>query len=300
MSKTLYIINPAGHGGVGPKVWEEFKTLWPDPIHPEQVVITERPGHAREIVASTKDYDIFTAVGGDGTVGDVISGIMEHPEPRPRLAIIPAGTGNDIGRNAGVNSVDDAASALHNERTKTFDLMRVDYQVDDQPTHRYAFLAGVIGFSSIPMIRPWMKRLLGPKGAYYLATMMEIIRYRLTHMTVYTEEQEYSDRSWLVIVGNSERSAGNSMCLAPGARIDDGMLNVTIFPPHSKYKMASKLLPKIASGTHINEPGISYFASKRIEIASTPPAIFELDGDLFGTTPVTFTVCPRILQIISL
>ena len=100
MSKSLYIINPAGHGGVGPRVWEEFKTLWSDLIDPEHIVITERPGHAREIVVSTQGYDIFTAIGGDGTVGEVISGIMEHPEPRPRLAIIPAGTGNDIARNA--------------------------------------------------------------------------------------------------------------------------------------------------------------------------------------------------------
>ena len=56
MSHILFIINPAGHGGLGMKVWNEFKSLWPDPIDSANVIVTERPGHAREIAAAQSDH----------------------------------------------------------------------------------------------------------------------------------------------------------------------------------------------------------------------------------------------------
>ena len=90
------------------------------------------------------------------------------------------------------------------------------------------------------------------------------------------------------------------MRIAPGARTDDGELNITIFPVKSKLRMITRLLPKVATGEHIQEPGVSYFPAKSVEIDSDPPAILELDGDIFGTTPATFTVCPGALRVLTL
>jgi diacylglycerol kinase (ATP) len=300
LSKTLYIINPAGHGGEGLKVWERFQGLWPYPIAPEDVIITKRPGESREIAVSTRGYNTLAAVGGDGTVGEIISGIMDREGDKPMLAIIPAGTGNDIARNAGIGSIEDAVLAMQSDNPRAFDLIRVDYHDSGKSEHRYAFLSTAIGFSSIPMVRPWMKRLLGPVGAYYLGTFLQIILHRSPRMIVRADGQERSKRRcWMVIVGNVEYSAGGSMCIAPGARPDDGELNITIFPVKSKFRMLTKLLPKVATGAHIQESGVSYFPAKTVAIESEPPSILELDGDLFGTTPATFTVCPQSLQILS-
>lgn len=304
MAKVLYIINPAGHGGTGSNTWESFKALWPNPIDEQDVMVTEGPGHAQAIASAARGYDIIAAVGGDGTVGEVFSGILEQDEPRPKLAIIPGGTGNDIGRNVGIGSIEDAVRALQDGQVRKFDLIRVDSDAGGQPVHKYAFLAIAVGFSSIPMIRPWMKRLLGPTGAYYLATVLQVIAYRPHRMRVRADGQEYSGHDWMIIIGNAERTAGGSMCLAPGARTDDGELNLTIISAEdkqtkSKLKMFSRVFPKIASGEHIHQPGVSYFPVKQVEIESTPPAILELDGDLFGTTPATISVCPMMLEVMS-
>jgi len=299
VSKILYIINPASQGGSGTGAWEEFKASWPDGADAGRTIVTERPGHAREIAATAEGHSIFAVVGGDGTVGEVMSEIMDRQEPRPSLAIIPAGTGNDIARNIGINSVADAVGALRGERSRAFDLVRVDRQVDGRSAHRHAFLFGIVGFSSVPMLKPWMKRLLGPAVAYYLATFLQFIVYRVPHMTIRVGEREISGRKWMVIVGNAELSAGGSMCLAPGACTDDGILNITIITSQPKLKMLTRLLPKIATGAHVHESDVDYFPGTRIEVDSTPPAIVDLDGDIYGTTPVTFTVCPRALQIIS-
>ncbi len=299
MNEILYIINPAGQGGAGTRTWERFRQSWPDPIGPHHVRVTERPGHAREIAAAIEGYGIIVAVGGDGTVGEVMSGIMDRQGAHPRLAIIPGGTGNDIALSLGIRSIEDGVRALREGRARAVDLIRVDGQVEGKPCHRHAFLFGAVGFSSYPMVKPWMKRLLGPRGAYYLGTLLKAFIYQPPQMTIRTEEGVQRGRTWVVVVGNADKSAGGSMCLAPGARIDDGELNITIIPAGQKFKMITRLMPKIASGSHTNAPGISYFPGKWIEIDSEPPALLDLDGDFFGMTPATITVCPRMLEVMT-
>jgi diacylglycerol kinase family enzyme len=94
MRKILFIINPGASGGQGELVWEKFRSMWPDNIDPGDVKISSAPGHAREIAASTEGYDILATVGGDGTISEIINGIMDRAGSTPSLAIIPAGTGN--------------------------------------------------------------------------------------------------------------------------------------------------------------------------------------------------------------
>lgn len=298
--RTLFIINPAGHGGTGTTTWERFQARWPQSVSPQDAIVTQRPGHARDIALSSKGYDTLAAVGGDGTVGDVMSGILDRPGDRPQLAIIPGGTGNDIARNVGIGSIPEAARAMSEGQLRAFDIMRVEYRDGAQRGSRYAFLLTAVGFSSIPMIKPWMKRFLGPKGAYYLGTFLQIILYRAPRLTVRADGRERSaGRSWMVVVGNSEYSSGGSMRIAPGASTVDGELNITVMPVKPKLKMILKLLPKVATGEHIHEPGVVYFPAKVIEIESEPPAILDIDGDLFGTTPATFEVCPGALRVLT-
>jgi len=300
MNSTLYIVNPASHGGAGAKAWAAFQRVWPHPIDPEHVVFTECPGHARELAISATGYDTIAAVGGDGTVGDVNSGILDRDGDRPTMAIIPAGTGNDIARNVEIGSIDDAVSALKDKYVRAFDLIRVDYHEDGQREHRYAFLSVGVGFSAIPMVKPWMKRLLGPMGAYYLGTFLQILVYRPPHFNVLVDGNERSNTlGWMIIVANVESSSGGSMCIGPGASSHDGELNITIFPAKSKFTMVTRLLPKVPSGEQVNEPDVQYLPGRKIEVISNPPAILDLDGDLFGTTPATITVCPGMFQVLT-
>lgn len=300
MDRILYIINPVASGGAGSNAWKRFRSQWPNLVDPKDIRVAERPGHATEIAASSEGYEILAAVGGDGTVGEILSGIMEHQEPRPKFALIPAGTSNDVARHVGIFSVEDAMAALIAKHTRMFDIFRVDCKVDGQPAHRYAFMASNVGFFAVSLsfLKPWMKRLLGQKGAHYLCMLMGVATYQPPHMTVLWEDQEYSGRTWKVLVGNVEWTLGGRLRIAPGARTDDGELNVTIVPFKSKVNILLKL-PKISKGSLINERDILYFPVTRIDVNSDPPVCLEIDGDLIGTTPATFTVCPRAVQIVS-
>lgn len=299
MNRILYVINPAGHGGGGIKAWNKFKSIYRDRIPSNDVLFTERTGHAREITTSSEGYEIIAAVGGDGTVGEVMTGIMSHKRSDIKLAIIPAGTGNDIARNVDIKSVDDAVTALHEGTPRSFDIMRVESLINDHKVVNYSFLSGAVGFSCIPRIKPWMKRYLGAKGAYYLATFIQLLLYKTTYMTMNTETRDYSGRTWLFLVGNAESTAGGSMRLAPGASLEDGELNISIFPHGSRIRMGLKLMPKVPKGEHVNEPEITYFTGKSVRIDSDPPVVVELDGDLRGVTPAIFRVCPKAMTIIT-
>ena len=99
-------------------------------------------------------------------------------------------------------------------------------------------------------------------------------------------------------IGNAERVAGGSMCIAPGARMDDGELNIAIVrAERSKLKMIIRVLPKLITGSYIQEPDISYFLAKEIEIISTPSVILEMDGEISGTTPSLLSSIPHAIEI---
>jgi diacylglycerol kinase (ATP) len=286
--KALYIINPAGHGGSGMRTWEAFKGRWGDPIVDEDVRVTERPGHAREIAAKATGYDTLVAVGGDGTVGEVISGVMDREQARPPVAIVPGGTGNDIARNLGMGS----------GVPRAVDIVDVECQVDGRSERRFGFLYGSAGFSSLPLVKPWIKRWLGAAVAYNEATFRNILVFRAPVMKVRSAERSFEGRSWMVIAGNAERTSGGSVCMSPGARTDDGLLDVAIYPNRNRFLMLTQLFPKIPSGAQVDEPDVAYFRTASVEVRSDPPSIVEIDGDLFGTTPATFTVIPDAAKVL--
>lgn len=143
-----------------------------------------------------------------------------------------------------------------------------------------------------------MKRLLDAKNAYYLATFLQILTYRAPHMTVHSGNKTFKDRMYIVIAGNAEYAGGGGVRMSPDALTDDGLLNITVIPSRSRLNVITRLFPRIASGKHIHEPGVSYFTGKQVKVHSDPPAVLEVDGDLFGTTPATFTLCEHAIQIL--
>ena len=86
--------------------------------------------------------------------------------------------------------------------------------------------------------------------------------------------------------------------MSPGARTDDGLLDVTIYPNRPRFLMLTQLFPKIPSGAQVDEPDVAYFRTARVEVDSDPPSIVEVDGDLFGTTPASFTVVPTAVTVL--
>jgi len=282
------------------RLWEEFCSLWPDKIDKKDIYFTKYPGHAKEIAASLKDCEIIAVAGGDGAVSNALTGIMQRAIPHPKLAIIPVGTGNDIARTIGICSIDDAVKTLRRADHRSFDLIRIECERDGAHVGKYAFLYCNIGFSTVchRMLKPWIKRLFGAQGAYFLIAFLGIFIYKPPMMTVRFNDQERVGRKWMVLVGNAEYSAGGTMRLAPGASTSDGKLNALLMPVLSRLKIL-RSLSKVSKGAHINDPGVEYFPVQNIEIESEAFAGVEIDGDIFGNTPAKMSICPNAIEFIS-
>ena len=294
MKKTLYIINPTGNGGAGIRVWAKFKELWGQPIDKTDVIYTERPLHAVEIASSAQGYDIIAAVGGDGTVNEVLEGVYKNKN-KPFLGIIPAGTGNDIGRSVGIKSIEDAVQALKEGQANKFDVMLSNSEIGE----KCSLLQTDFGFSAIRRVKPWMKKFFGPKIAYYWAVFVEILLFRPWNMTLEWDNQKFSGKITILMIANVEKTAGGSMMIGPGATPTDGKLTVTIVPYKSKYDCLINKFPKTPTGEIIKEEDVLFFRTEKISVICDPPSELTIDGDLHSSTPAVVRILPRFMDIIS-
>lgn len=299
MGRNLFIINPGASGGQGEVAWNQFRDLWPHAINPEDVRVTEGPGHANQIAASAEDYDILTAVGGDGSVNEIFNGVMRREGTQPRIAIIPAGTGNDIARTIGLYPLEAAVDALRAGNERSFDLIRIDGEDNGRKFARFAFLSANVGFSGAANIRPWTKRIFGATAAYYLNTILRLLAHRPPTMSVHWQDNQYEGRTWMVMVANVESASGGSMRIAPGASPLDGKLWITIIEPKSKLKMLFNELPKVASGDHVNSDGFHYFSTPKVDITSDVPAVMDPDGEVEWATQATLSVVPGAVRFLA-
>jgi diacylglycerol kinase (ATP) len=229
-----------------------------------------------------------------------MSGLLDAAGPRPRLAIVPAGTGNDVARHANIGSVADAVAALRAGQDRAFDVIEVSW-TDGRGAHRgYAFLQAIVGFSGSVAVRPSVKRVFGATIAYYLGALTAMAAYQAPQMVISTDGLHYDGPMWMVIVGNAEWTSGASMRLSPGARTDDAELNVTVIPKErSKLRMAARMMPRIASGEHVRDPAVDYFSATGLDLRSSRPTTLDLDGELRQASSVHCHVRAGGLQMVT-
>ncbi|MBU4342940.1 MAG: hypothetical protein L6254_05310 [Candidatus Omnitrophica bacterium] len=117
-------------------------------------------------------------------------------------------------------------------------------------------------------------------------------------MTVRYKDQEYSGYTKAILIGNTEWILKDNVQTTPGIDPDDGDLNVTIIPAQTKIRDFSNI-SKISVGGGIKEKGVLYFLTKKSEIESYPPVDLAIDGEFFGSTPATVTLCPAAVRVVS-
>jgi YegS/Rv2252/BmrU family lipid kinase len=264
-------------------------------------VITDGPGHAISLAReATPSYDVITAVGGDGTVNEVASGILLAGETKTTLAVIPLGTGNDAAQMLGIRSVADAVNALTSGTTRTIDAIEVRCHDGARKLTRYALLYAAVGFAGqlLKCTTPAVKRLFGPRYCYSVGFFRALLGFRSPTMRVRCDDREFNGRMFLVSAGNAEIVGAGTMRLSPGAKVDDGQLNVNVIENLGRLETA-RWFPKVLTGTHTTHPKVRYFAATTVAIESEELMEIQMDGELCGHTPATFQVRPGAMRVIA-
>lgn len=244
-------------------------------------------------------FGAVVAVGGEGTVNEVASGLLQAPGPAGVLGIIPAGTGNDIATQLGLRSVEAALAALAKGTPRAFDAIEVTWGRGAERSRRFALSFAAVGFAGELLKRttPRLKRLLGPRLCYSVGFVRALAGFAPPLMRVTVDGQAQEGRFFHVCAGNAEYAGGGVMRISPGARMDDGQLNICLIEAVGRLE-ALRHLPGLLRGTHITHPKARYFTGQTLALEADPPTDVQLDGDSLGHTPGTFQLRPGAIRVL--
>jgi lipid kinase YegS len=258
--------------------------------HTIEVRVTSEKGDARRLVAETGEVDLLIAAGGDGTLNEVVHGLMDLSEvARPALGVVPLGTANDFATGCGIPR--DAEQAL------TLCLEGKDVAVDVGKANEHWFLnAASIGFGAeiTATTPPELKNLLGPV-AY--AVMGAILAMNVHHYrgTLTMPDREITGSGPVAIVGNG-RQAGGGLQVTPRARVDDGLLDVLTvrdIPALALLTAARELQELSPDGEYI-----SYWQTPWAEVHTEEAIPVNLDGEPMQFSSVRYEAVPSAIRLI--
>ncbi|HSQ79047.1 MAG TPA: diacylglycerol kinase family protein [Candidatus Bathyarchaeia archaeon] len=303
--KTLVIVNPASSaGGTGRRQGEILAALECHFGRGFSLVATKGPGHA---TASSRDavhlgIELVIAVGGDGTLQEVVNGLMQAGGAsgrRPQLGIINAGTGHGFAQGMRLpESLDAQCAGIACGSFRRVDIGRAAFRDRaGRPVERYFVnecQAG-IGGRVVDKVQAGHKRLGGRLG-FGLATLTTALTFPNRAMRFSLDDGPEQSGSFVGVVAANSPSMAGGMKLAPRAALDDGALDILLM---SGQTLPERLrnFPKIYSGTHLESPKFASLRGRTLSLASDVPVSFEADGEPFGDLPCRIEIVPAALEV---
>ena len=295
---TAFLVNPASAGGSTGTHWPEIARRAAELGLIGDTLFSERPEHLRELArqAAAGGVELLVAVGGDGTVNEVVNGLAAE-KTSAELAVIPRGTGVDFVRTFDIpTKLDDALHVALTGRSRAIDLGRATFRSwsGGEQSSCFANVASA-GMSGAIAKRVNESKSRFAKASYFLATFAVFARWQTSDVRVAVDDESRSARMRDVVVANC-RYFGAGMEICPEAEPDDGLLDALLIGDVTKTDLALTL-PKIYRGTHLPHPKAELLRGKAVSVDADVPLPIQLDGEQPGTTPVRFEVLPGALRV---
>ncbi len=293
--RCLFIINPSSGTKTMQKKLDRLigQMILQDVAHSIDVFYTQKKDDAYQhcLSLTDNDYDFIVSVGGDGTVNEIISGMVERHLQTP-LAILPGGTVNDFANHLKLpHHTQDFIHMLKNMHAIKVDIGKVNQQ----------YFANVIAggmFSDISFqVTKTEKEHFGPL-AYYINGIRQLPVQLSTHLhlKVKTEKEEFEEDARLFMVTNTSQ-VGGFKGITPFANVQDGQLDLLIIKKCSPADMIT-ILKDYTFNNHENNPYIHYIQAKEMTIHCDEDIIYDIDGEEGTTLPIQISVVNQALNII--
>jgi len=296
--RTVFLVNPAADNGATGRRWPQIAKGAAAAGLTGDVLMSERPGQLTELArqAAEDGATQLVAVGGDGTVYEVVNGIAGREGVD--LAIVPRGTGRDFVRTYGIpRRLEDALRTARDGRIREIDLGRArfrSWQGETAETY-FANIASAGMSGAIAKRANETNKALGGKASYFWATFAVFARWRTSEITVTVDGESRRSRMHDVVVANG-RYFGGGMMICPQAEPDDGFFDVLLIGNLTKRDLVLTL-PKTYRGSHLPHPKAELLRGSAVEIEAPDPLPVELDGEQPGTTPARFDLVPRAVRL---
>ena len=264
---------------------------------------TVYPGHAIALAqqAGEQGYDMVIAMGGDGTVHEVVNGLMKIPEEkRPVLGVVPVGSGNDFahGINASRKPAEALTCALNGEPSQ------VDLCLMTDENGRMEYFDNTLGIGFGAMVTIRSHRLPILRGfLMYLTSVIQtiVLDHNPIHMKIETDQETWEQKVIYLVLCNGPREGGGFL-IAPEAKIDDGILHYAMITDVSRLMMF-RIVPEVMKGTHGRFKQVRMGTCRKFSITADRPLYVHADGEIFsglGTDlrSVSFEVLPDALRVV--
>lgn len=297
--KFCLVINPAAGHGRSAKLLPEVELALKARGLSFDVALTSGPGHAVEIArqAAESGYAAVVAMGGDGTLEEVINGVLSSANPRIAVGTIPSGTGNDFAcGNDLFSHWSHALDALKAPRRVQMDVLRV---TDSAGFSKWAINSVGFGFDAyvVQRVQRHGSKKFG-RLSYFIEAFRGAFDFTLNTLRVHIDGvQNVMSRAWLLAITNTRRYGGG-MKVCPEASSSDGKLDALLVHGISRWYVL-RVLPLVFQGKHIGKKGVRVEQAREIEIHAAPGFPCHMDGDLVDLVyPVKVTVDPARVEFL--
>ena len=305
-SKIAFIVNPhAGNGSTGSN-WSYIDGIARNRLGHFQTYMTQKPGDSMRFAedAVAKDARLLVCVGGDGTLNEVINGIMMHEEYRRSsvmLGFVPNGTGCDFVRTLPIpQNIEHAINVIASGHARTIDLGRLYFR-DHRGHECRRYFHNITSFGlggDVAQRVNRMTKAFGPFISFMWATLISIFLYGKKRIQIRIDkgfEQEFT--VWNVDVANGQYHGGG-IWVAPDASVHDGLFNVTVIGNLTIPDVFLNL-PKLYNGRIYDIDKVVILTGQKVEALSDQRVLLDVDGEQPGTLPIVIDMVQGALKIIA-
>ena len=251
-------------------------------------------------------YDYLISVGGDGTLNEVVNGLLQAHQNQPQIVlpiigIITQGTANDFIKSLNSDGqVDTLFHLIKQQHYQQIDVGKLTCHLNKKPTVKYFINIADIGFGADVVQRMQHKRsLFGANFTYLKAILRTFLQYKPTQLTLTLDNKDIIKRNTLAIAIANGRFFGSGLCIAPHANLSDGKFAITHIGNISMFDFLFHL-KSLKKGRKISHPEAQYLSAKTITVsANNPHCAIEADGEFMGYLPVQITVLPQTITLLS-
>ena len=303
--RIALIVNPNSANGATGREWPRIEARARERLGSFDTYITTGAGHATRLArqVALSGVDIIVCVGGDGTLNEVINGIMGENRPLGQdimVGFIPRGTGCDFVRSISIpKDLDKALENILGLRSCRIDLGKLTYQ-DHAGETSVRYFHNVASFGLGGEVDERVNRttkVFGGFLSFIWATLIGILLYekKSVHLRV-DDHFEQQVTTWNIAVANGQYHGGG-MWVAPGANLGDGLFQLTVIGDMNIAEVFWNL-PRLYNGTIYEHNKITKLTGHHITASSVQSVLIDMDGEQPGRLPVTVEIVPSAIRII--
>lgn len=298
------VVNPQSGSGRTRKRWPKYLRRLRDDGYLIDFAYTTEPGDATRVTQRVlyEGYTHIIAVGGDGTMNEVVNGFFSNGElinTESELALFSHGTGGDLIRTLSISrGIEGFLEILGRGQKRLIDVGEVLFQDEHrQQINRYFLNVADVGLGGETVAHVnKQSKLLGGKLSFLIGSVVSILRYRNKFMCCEIDGKLIIEGRLNSIMVANGRYIGGGMMIAPHAELDDGLFDVVCLGDFSTL-MLLRHLPKLYKGTHLGIPGVTVHRGRSVVITTVEKVLLDIDGEQPGQAPLKFILHPKALCI---